>query len=180
MGPGFQDDLRRFAVAFVALVFVDSEEIQRIAQEAASDAVLQPAPGEYIESCVLLRQPDGVVDGQDGNAGSEANAMGAPGCRHGHDGGGSEGIGGVVMFAEPDRVVAEILCEHDLAEKMFVVFARWAVYLSVIVRVEEQSEFHRCSRSEGWRERTASTRGMTSRAKSSIEFRVGPGSSPQS
>ena len=66
-----------------------------------------------------------------------------------------------------------------LVEDVAVVFGGRTVDLGVVVRVEEQTEFHerapegmgRAAGSAGARPRAASKRGITSRAKSSREWR---------
>ena len=163
----------------MTLVLVDAEQIQGVAEKAAADAVFQAAPRQHVEGRVLLGQANRIVDGQQRDAGAEADPARAGGGGGRHHGGGTEGVGRIMVLAKPGRVKAQLLGQHDLVEDMAVVFGGRTVDLGVVVRVEEQTEFHerapegvgRAAGSAGARPRAASKRGITSRAKSSREWR---------
>src|SRR5262245_4141268 len=60
-GPGLEDDLGAFVVAFVVLVLVDPKDLVRVLQKSPPDAVLQTPAREHVEHGVFLGQANRMI-----------------------------------------------------------------------------------------------------------------------
>src|ERR1051325_10779648 len=76
-GPGLLAQPNALLDALAALLHVDAEDIELVADEAAADAEVKPALRELVERRGLLGDPDRIVERQHGRASAEPDALGA-------------------------------------------------------------------------------------------------------
>ena len=86
VGPGLLDELDALLDALAAVLHVDAEGIELVADETAPDAEIEPALRQLVQGRGLLRHPHRIVERQHRGAGAEPDALACapPGSRGTH------------------------------------------------------------------------------------------------
>ena len=108
--PQSQDDVQGLLGAHVPGVEVDVEVAVLVVCRAAPHAEVQPALAQHIQHGALFSQEDGVVEGQDADAGANAYLAGAAGdvAKQGHQRR-TDAVAAGVVLGNPHRVEAKFL-----------------------------------------------------------------------
>src|SRR6202023_1787163 len=87
-------------------------------------------------------EPYRMVERNQRHSGAKLDPLGA--CRRCHRDNRwrAEGIARIMVFAEPDRMIAKFLGELGLLQDLVVVLRSRPMRVGVVVGVVEQSEFH--------------------------------------
>ena len=142
-GPRLADQGHALLDPLPTLLHRHAEGIELVADEAASDAEVEPSPGELVERGSLFRHPNGVVQRQDRGPGAEADALGPPREI------GEKRVVRRQQTAVPDEMVlhhprvidADPVGVDDLLDHV-VVMGMGVAGLGEICRQVEQAEFH--------------------------------------
>src|SRR5271166_1470290 len=99
--PGFDDHFGAFAIARVALAFVEAHDVVVVFQYSAPDRVFQPAAADYVEHRVLFGQAYRMIERDQRYAGAQPDTPGARRRRRCDYRRRAKGVSARVMFAEP-------------------------------------------------------------------------------
>ena len=143
-GPGLLDQLDAFLDPLAAVLHVDAENVELVADKTAADAEIEAALRQLIERRRLFGHPHRIVERQHGGAGAEPDALGAGG-EIGQErvvGGKQPAVADEVMLDDPGVIDADLVGEFDLLDDAAIVGLRIAHIRQVGGKVE-QSELHR-------------------------------------
>ena len=143
-GPGLLDQLDALLDPLAALLHVDAENVELVADEAAADAEIEPALRQLVERRRLLGHPHRIVERQHGRAGAEPDALGAR-REIGEErvvGREQPAVPHEMVLDDPGVVDADPVGEFDLLDDAAIVRLRVA-HRRQIGRQIEQPEFHR-------------------------------------
>ena len=141
--PGLLDQFDALFDPLAALLHVDAEDVELVANEAAPDTKIESALGQLVEGRPLLRHPDRIVERQHGGAGAEPDALGAAReVREEREVGREQpAVSHEMMFDDPGVVDADAVGELDLLNNAAIVRLSVA-HGGQISRQIEQSELH--------------------------------------
>ena len=111
-------ELDAFLDPLAAVLHVDAESVELVADEAAADAEIEAALRELVERRGLFRHPDRIVERQHRGAGAEPDALGARRQigQEGVIGGKQPAMAHEMMLDDPDIVDADPVGEFDLLD----------------------------------------------------------------
>ena len=142
-GPQAQDDVQHFLGALVPGIEFYLEVAVLVVRRASAHAELQPAMAQQVEHRRLFRQADRVVEGQNADAGADADLLGAGG--HVREDGrqrGEDAVPAGVMLRHPDRIEAQLFGELDLLQGFIIYPALGAGVFLQPRGKDKQGKFH--------------------------------------
>ena len=113
LAPCLQNDLHVFSEPRIGFVATDAEHFHFLAVESAARAPVHAAAGEVVQQSHFFRQAQGMVEGGQTNAGTDAQVFRGIRDVHAHEvNGRADAVGREMMFRQPDGIVASTV--HDL------------------------------------------------------------------
>ena len=143
-GPGLLDELDAFFDPLAAVLHVDAENVELVADETAADAEIEAALRQLIQRRRLFGHPHRIVERQHGGAGAEPDALGAR-REIGQErviGGEQPAVADEMVLDDPGVVDADLVGEFDLLDDAAIVALRIA-QIRQVGRKIEQAELHR-------------------------------------